>query len=158
MDRMLAIIILFLGAMILTAAVVAMGAVPAIFTTKDLVNQTLLIQHAENQSMRQMQHEDIQRFIQSSEIRNNTKDLLEEHDNKVRDYIMRENNTTNRILEELKNNTSQNIMILKNQEKVMAQHNKISKDHDRIQDLVKNVTMENNEMLKHVLQVLNTTH
>lgn len=158
MDRMLAIIILFLGAMILTAAVVAMGAVPAIFTTKDLVNQTLLIQHAENQSMRQMQHEDIQRFMQSSEIRNNTKDLLEEHDNKVRDYIMRENNTTNRILEELKNNTSQNIMILKNQEKVMGQHNKISKDHDRIQDLIKNVTMENNEMLKHVLQVLNATH
>lgn len=138
---MLVIIIIFLAVSFLMAGILAMGAIPKIFQsadkinqTQELVNQTQIQLHEDEARQNQTDHEDRARFMQAQQIRNDIRQLLEEHDNRTKNYIQRENNTTQRILQ--------------NQEIVMAQHQKVGIDHNKIQDLVKNITLENNQMLK----------
>jgi hypothetical protein len=122
MDKMLAFIVLFLIVSVVMAAVLVMGAVPAIFKTKDLVNQTQITLH-----------EDQQRAQQVKQILESVKLITEDNNAELKYYIDRQNNTTRKLLE--------------NQERVMNQHNIQGGIHHMIQELVKNITIENNKLI-----------
>jgi predicted P-loop ATPase/GTPase len=76
MDKILAIILIFVAMMIIMAAVLAMGAVPKIYQGVEISNQTLI-----------QQHEDDARNNQSQLILNNTSRVIYNHQKDLEEYM-----------------------------------------------------------------------
>ena len=133
---MLIVFVIFIGFAIFLAALLAMGAVPEIYKQSELINQTLL-----------NQYEDTAREKQSENIRKDIKNLLIQLDDNISEYIVRENNTTQRIINKLIEGEERIEEILKNQERVMNDHDIIAKAHDNMTSSIGKITRENNEIL-----------
>ena len=106
--------------------------------TSAAINQTQLFlestKHEDEARDNQSQFEMQGRSNQTKTILNGTQDYLENHHQGLLDYIDRTNNTTNKIID--------NILDISNQ------HKQVAKDHDLIQNEVRNVTNENRDMLE----------
>ena len=163
---MLVIIIIFLAITFTLAGVLVMGAVPKIFQTGEQVNQTqttlnqthlfLMEQEARdnqtkyedqarlNQTIFQIQHEDLAREIQQ-QTENTERD-------KQRYLIINETNTSLNRLEDnimlyINESTERSLQGAQERQKIMdeilnisKQHDKVAKDHDMISREVGNVT------------------
>lgn len=129
MDKMLAFIIIFLGISILMAAILAMGAVPKIFQSAEKINQT---QELVNQTQIQI-HEDQAREQQKSQIIKET--------NKSINIL--QDNLTELMIDSQKRSEkgqSERQTIINEILNVSKQHDKVAKDHDRMQKGISNVT------------------
>jgi type II secretory pathway pseudopilin PulG len=110
MDKMLFFIIIFLAIVVTMSAILAMGAVPKIFQTgeqvnktQETLNQTQLIIMAQQQRDNQTRHEDEEREKQSAHFLNQINFILLEHHNELQSYIDKQNNTTQKLLQNQEN-------------------------------------------------------
>jgi hypothetical protein len=69
------------------------------------LNQTQIILHEDLAREKQMKHEDEARANQSMQERHYIKEVLEDHDDRTKEYIVRENNTTQKKLDIIINQT-----------------------------------------------------
>jgi hypothetical protein len=129
MDRMLAIIIIFLGITFSLAAVLAMGAVPAIFQNKDTLNVTK--EETQNQTeiiVKQFQRDNntTQKILQNqNKSLSNQALLLEQNHNDI---------LVNQHLSQRIDNITNDILIISKEHKIVA------KDHDAILIEAQNTT------------------
>jgi hypothetical protein len=148
MDKILAVIIIFLGITFSLAGILAMGAVPKIFQSAEITNET------------------------KSETENQTKLIIDyfEGQNKLMiNQFLRENNTTHRLLIGLNDSLIKEDQALKNQgvmikaikadqdmNRVIAkqifnvskQHEIVAKDHNKLQTKVDNMTQDIYDLLE----------
>ena len=144
MDKLDYIYILAVALTVIFAVTWNYGSFSSNVEQTNLINQTLLNLHEDRAREQQTKHEDEARENQSTKIRAEIQQQLDTLTKKIEKMIIRENNTTQKTYED-------NHKILKNQETVMKQHEKVAIDHDAIQNDVRNTTLSNNEMLKEVL-------
>lgn len=140
MDKMLAIIILFLGAMIITAAILAMGAVPQIFRTAErtdtletVLNESLIVKQQQEALDKQAQAENLQRDKQRYQIINETNKTVRDMGDELKQYM---NDSENRSVKAAKERNAIMNEILN----VSNQHDKVSQEHDKILIEAQNTT------------------
>jgi hypothetical protein len=148
MDKILAVIIIFLGITFSLAGILAMGAVPKIFQSAEITNET------------------------KSETENQTKLIIDyfEGQNKLMiNQFLRENNTTHRLLIGLNDSLIKEDQALKNQGvmikaikadqdmnrviakqifNVSTQHEIVARDHNKLQTKVDNMTQDIYDLLE----------
>jgi hypothetical protein len=137
MDKILAVILIFIVMMIIMAAVIVMGAVPKIFQSAEITNET------------------------KSETLNQTEIIIKQ--------FQRENNTTNKLLMGLNDSLTKEDQALKNQAimlkaikadqdmnrviakqifNISTQHEKVARDHNKLQTKVDNMTQDIYDLLE----------
>lgn len=129
MDKMLAIIIIFLGISALMAAILAMGAVPKIFQNAEVINQT------------------------QDETKNQTEIILKQ--------FQRENNTTQKILENQNQSLSNQAILIKDMQKSIKQNYLAIEQNHNISNYILNISNEHKQVAKDhdriVIEAQNTT-
>jgi hypothetical protein len=156
MDKMLAIIIIFLGITFSLAGLLVMGAVPELFKQGDQLDQALIQQHEDEARENQTKHEDQARDIQY-QMENAARD-------KQRDQIVKEtnksiNNLEQRLVKFINESSNRSVagaverqLILDNILNVSKRTDVVVKDHDIIQNQVANQTKQTYNLLDKVAE------
>jgi hypothetical protein len=130
MDKILAIIIIFLGISFLMAGILAMGAVPKIFQTgEETTNQTEII-------IKQFQREN----NTTNKLLMGLNDSLTKEDQALKNQAI--------MLKAIKVDQDMNRVIAKQIFNVSKQHEIVAKDHNKLQLKVDNMTQDIYDLLK----------
>lgn len=134
MDKILAVIIIFIAMMFLMAAVLAMGAVPKIFQTGEKIDQTLI-----------QKHEDEARESQKFQIIQETNKSLNQSMTTLENRLYKFMNLSAERSEKGQQERQKIIDEILN---VSSQHDKVAKDHNILQTKVQNMTEQIYDLLK----------